>query len=358
MYWCVGFAIFNENIIKHIKVIEHINFRLSYMIVNIDKRKSLGIIAVYAPTNCYDDIDKDEFYLQLHSLYAKVRQMSTVTILAGDFNGTIDSQTIPKIKGRYSYDELNDNGERLKNFCTQNRISIVNSFFKKRWWKKFLWIKPQSIEDNIKGRLCVKQLDYFLCNMKRIFTDVETWSHKKFDATVSDHRLVKATIKFPKKLCDYIKKSRCLQKKVLHYNIKYEKSLNEVGEKELIIPSNEFKNVEKEYSKFIKEIKRVTKLVTVEKQIPSTRYSEHVKSLFSNRRKLLNSLSYSDNHDDKQEIKSKILMEIRLINKLIRQTIKDEWNSLVHDRIKEALENNKKIKSVFRVLKESTTSES
>uniref|UniRef100_A0A0N5BHC2 Endo/exonuclease/phosphatase domain-containing protein n=1 Tax=Strongyloides papillosus TaxID=174720 RepID=A0A0N5BHC2_STREA len=82
---CIGgveFAISNENIIKHIKVIEHINFRLSYMIVNIDKRKSLGIIAVYAPTNCYDDIDKDEFYLQLHSLYAKVRQMSTVTILA------------------------------------------------------------------------------------------------------------------------------------------------------------------------------------------------------------------------------------------------------------------------------------
>uniref|UniRef100_A0A0K0FSR2 Craniofacial development protein 2-like n=1 Tax=Strongyloides venezuelensis TaxID=75913 RepID=A0A0K0FSR2_STRVS len=52
------------------------------------------IIVVNARTNCYENIDKGEFYLQLDSLYAKVRQMSTVTILVGDFNGTIDSQII------------------------------------------------------------------------------------------------------------------------------------------------------------------------------------------------------------------------------------------------------------------------
>uniref|UniRef100_A0A0K0EWS1 CCHC-type domain-containing protein n=1 Tax=Strongyloides venezuelensis TaxID=75913 RepID=A0A0K0EWS1_STRVS len=90
-----------------------------------------GIIAVYAPENCYENIDKGEFYLQLDSLYAKVRQMSTITILVGDFNGTIDSQIISKIKRKYSYDKLNDNGERLIKFHSQNIISIVNLFFKK-----------------------------------------------------------------------------------------------------------------------------------------------------------------------------------------------------------------------------------
>uniref|UniRef100_A0A0K0EXZ9 DNA-directed RNA polymerase III subunit RPC5 n=1 Tax=Strongyloides venezuelensis TaxID=75913 RepID=A0A0K0EXZ9_STRVS len=57
--------------------------------VKISEKCIGGIIVVNARTNCYENIDKGEFYLQLDSLYAKVRQMSTVTILSFERKKTL-----------------------------------------------------------------------------------------------------------------------------------------------------------------------------------------------------------------------------------------------------------------------------
>ncbi|CAF4635971.1 unnamed protein product [Rotaria magnacalcarata] len=73
----------------------------------------------------------DPFYADLQTTLDKVLKSDMVLII-GDFNARIDVQqhtTSRNVVGPYAVDTINENGERLFDFCSLNNRVISNTFF-------------------------------------------------------------------------------------------------------------------------------------------------------------------------------------------------------------------------------------
>ncbi|CAF4234070.1 unnamed protein product, partial [Rotaria magnacalcarata] len=92
-------------------------------------------IAVYAPINSKNQqmtsTTSDPFYADLQTTLDKVLKSDMVLII-GDFNARIGVQqhtTSRNVVGPYAVDAINENGERLFDFCSLNNRVISNTFF-------------------------------------------------------------------------------------------------------------------------------------------------------------------------------------------------------------------------------------
>jgi hypothetical protein len=57
----------------------------------------------------------------------------------GDFKARVGKEEDSQTVGRYGEEELNNNGERLKEICDYNNLKINNTFFEHRDIHKFTW---------------------------------------------------------------------------------------------------------------------------------------------------------------------------------------------------------------------------
>ncbi|XP_045454944.1 uncharacterized protein LOC123664445 [Melitaea cinxia] len=109
----------------------------------------------------------------------------------GDFNAKIgmplpDEKLIMK---NYGYGIRNIRGERLIEFAYENKLSVINTFFKKKTRNRWTWRSPDGKTKN--------ELDYILSNFPRNFYNIEVLNI----TFPSDHRPLRATVKIrmPKK---------------------------------------------------------------------------------------------------------------------------------------------------------------
>ncbi|XP_061910695.1 craniofacial development protein 2-like [Entelurus aequoreus] len=105
----------------------------------------VNLISVYAPTLSATRDTKDEFYSQLDALIDRIPKEEHL-ILLGDFNARVgtDHDSWPSCLGKFGVGKMNENGQRLLEFCSYHDLSITNSFFQTKPQHKVSWRHPRS----------------------------------------------------------------------------------------------------------------------------------------------------------------------------------------------------------------------
>ena len=153
------------------------------------------IIAVYAPVNPPNATSgarasADAFYEQLHSTLASVPSCD-MTLILGDFNAHVGSRSSQwrSVIGPHGPDELDENGERLLDFCATNNLIVSNTWFQHKPIHQLTWYRNG--DQSKAGHM----IDLVLINRKFRSSMLDT---RVFRAThlQSDHELVISTIRF------------------------------------------------------------------------------------------------------------------------------------------------------------------
>ena len=146
----------------------------------IKRDKILNIFQIYAPTSISP---KEDYDTLLESLEKNIHSGNgkDKLIIMGDFNSQIGEREDfeNEIMGPYNYGKRNERGRELIQFCRENRLKIVNTFFKHRRGKRWTWISPNQ---NFKS-----QIDYML--VPQIYNEIKNFTVRNFPY-LSDHRLI------------------------------------------------------------------------------------------------------------------------------------------------------------------------
>ena len=67
-----------------------------------------------------------------------------VLVIIGDWNAEIESQEIHGITGKFGLGVQNEAGERLTEFCQENRLIIANIVFEQPKRQLYTWTSPDS----------------------------------------------------------------------------------------------------------------------------------------------------------------------------------------------------------------------
>ena len=113
------------------------------------KHCKLTIILCYAPTNESDKEDKEDWYEQLQQAAAKVPQHDMLLII-GDMNAKVgsDNSNCERAMGKHGCGVMNDNGERLVDYCLNNNYVIGGTIFAHRDIHKLTWKSPDGRTSN------------------------------------------------------------------------------------------------------------------------------------------------------------------------------------------------------------------
>ena len=146
----------------------------------------LTIIQCYAPTNQAEDESKDEWYEQLQRAVSKVPHHDMLLII-GDMNAKVGSDNSDRetAMGRHGCGEINNNGERLVDFCLNNNCVIGGTLFPHKDIHKLTWKSPDGITIN--------QIDHIIINNKWRGSLKDVRVYRKPDVN-SDHYMLAAAI--------------------------------------------------------------------------------------------------------------------------------------------------------------------
>ncbi|CAH2103521.1 unnamed protein product [Euphydryas editha] len=183
----VGFII-KKYLKKYIEAIIGLSERVSLLLLNISNFE-LAIIQVYSPTDAADDCLVEQFYLTINKALTLAGKRKIIVM--GDFNAKIGMPSTNEklIMKNYGYGIRNIRGERLIEFAYENKLSVINTFFKKKTRDRWTWRSPDGKTKN--------ELDYILSNFPSNFYNIEV-----LNVTFpSDHRPLRAKVKIrmPKK---------------------------------------------------------------------------------------------------------------------------------------------------------------
>ena len=83
------------------------------------------VIQVYAPTTNAEEAEVERFYGDLDDL--EITPKKDVLFIIGNWNAKVGSQGIPKITGKFGLGVQNEAGQRLIEFCQENKLAIANT---------------------------------------------------------------------------------------------------------------------------------------------------------------------------------------------------------------------------------------
>ncbi|XP_055388198.1 uncharacterized protein LOC129616594 [Condylostylus longicornis] len=153
----VGFII-SKQMSKSVISWEPISNRLITLRLNSRIRK-VSIIQCYAPTEVADESEKNELYEQLTAAIYKVPR-TDILILMGDFNAKVgqrDPEDECTATGTHGLGVLNNNGERLRDFCREHNLVIGGTLFPHKNIHKYTWTSPDGITKNQIDHICISK---------------------------------------------------------------------------------------------------------------------------------------------------------------------------------------------------------
>jgi hypothetical protein len=160
------------------------------MYVDLVLEETVTVIQIYAPTEDYDSAAKEAFYEELQKEMDEARERSKHVIIMGDWNGRIggDMNRGQGCMGKFAGDRIvNDNGERMIDFCLENNLMIGNTFYNH---KKIHQITFEALgrqaESIIDYMVYTRNTNYFICDVKVI----------RGAELSTDHKLLIMDIKF------------------------------------------------------------------------------------------------------------------------------------------------------------------
>ncbi|KAJ7324558.1 hypothetical protein JRQ81_017578 [Phrynocephalus forsythii] len=103
------------------------------------------LISAYAPTLSSPAELKDKFYDDLAATIKKIPVKRPIAILS-DFNARVgaDYNSWPTCLGRFGIGKMNENGQRLLEFCCYYGLFVSNTFFNTKPQHKVSWRHPRS----------------------------------------------------------------------------------------------------------------------------------------------------------------------------------------------------------------------
>ena len=111
------------------------------------------------------------------------RPQTELTILMGDMNAKIGCCNVgyEEVMGTHGLGEMNNNGERFADLCTEHELVIGGSVFPHKRVHKATWVSPNYRTENQIDHLCISR------KFRRTLLDVRVM--RGADAS-SDHHLL------------------------------------------------------------------------------------------------------------------------------------------------------------------------
>lgn len=296
----VGFMV-RKNLADNIEELRGISERIAILNIKLSikgKNEEWSIIQAYSPTESdkkEDVIKIENFYNDLQSTMESAHKNK---IVMGDFNGQIGTQKNGEeyIIGRYGFGFRSKNGTRLVNFATENKLSILNSFYKKKPQKKWTWISPSGLYKN--------EIDYILSNNQKPFQNITIISNLNFN---TDHRMVRVTLtgRRPKKLRKFHNKCTTIEytgnTDLLLENLQTSLKKDRHGKKELT-------STEEKYNGLINQLKTVTRKTNTNNKKEISLITKH---LLQERKELIQQKKSKEIRQKITEISKKISEQLR-----------------------------------------------
>ena len=89
---------------------------------------NITVIQVYAPTTDAEEVETDQFYEDLQHLL-ELTPKKDVFLILGEWNAKVGSQEIKGTTGKFGLGVQNEAGQRLIEFCQENKLVITNTLF-------------------------------------------------------------------------------------------------------------------------------------------------------------------------------------------------------------------------------------
>jgi len=146
------------------------------------KFRKITIVQVYAPHNEREEGEKDQFYEDLQETIDKINK-NDIVIIMGDLNAKIgkNNNGFESVMGVNGLGNMNNNGERLCEFCQMNRMVVTGSIFPHKDIHKATWVSPDGVTRN--------QIDHVIIGSKWRSSVMDTRAKRGADIN-SDHYLV------------------------------------------------------------------------------------------------------------------------------------------------------------------------
>ena len=89
---------------------------------------NIMVIQAYAQISNAEEAEVEQFYKDLQDL-VELTPKKDVLFIIGDWNAKEGSQETPGITGKFGLGAQNEAGQRLIEFCQENALLTVNTFF-------------------------------------------------------------------------------------------------------------------------------------------------------------------------------------------------------------------------------------
>ena len=314
--------VLKKELIKQLEGYDLINERIM-MIQMKTAQEPLFIFQIYVPDSSYSQIEKDELFSLLQQQLNKIPRKSRKIIL-GDFNGKVGANGIdiyPENCGKFGLGTMNDEGERLLNFCALNNLAVMNTMYKQRKNRLITWISPDGLTRN--------QIDYILIpiNQKGLIKNCRVFNSADVN---SDHSLLmmKYTISIPK-VKHYQHQSKRFDVSKLKQQPIIDAFKVQLGGKfEPLINDLDNQSVEVSYNKFVDETNAITKnMIGYRKNKAIDTLSQETKDMREKRRSLRKKVISS-----KKSCKSTI-QEYNRVNRIVKREVKKAKRKQLDEKI-------------------------
>ena len=102
---------------------------------------NITVIQVYAPTTDAEEAEIDQFYEDLQHLLELIPKKDVLLII-WDWNAKVGSQEIKGTTGKFGLGVQNEAGQRLIEFCQENKLVITNTLFQQNKRQLYTWTSP------------------------------------------------------------------------------------------------------------------------------------------------------------------------------------------------------------------------
>ena len=115
------------------------------------------ILQVYAPTCEHDEEAVSQFYADVTKAKLQCKPHD-ITIVMGDLNAKLGQGRGAEAVGPLGSGERNERGDRWEDWCVENELVVLNTWFKQPPRRLWTWMAP--------GDRCRNQIDYVTINRR------------------------------------------------------------------------------------------------------------------------------------------------------------------------------------------------
>ena len=117
---------------------------------------NIMVIQAYALTSNAGEAEVEQLYEDLQDL--ELTPKRDVLFIIGDWKAKVVSQEIPGVTGKFGLGVQNEAGQRLTEFCQENKLVIAHTLFQQHKRRLYTWTSTDGQYRN--------QTDYILCSQR------------------------------------------------------------------------------------------------------------------------------------------------------------------------------------------------